>query len=224
MQVIMLGPLMLKYSLLMMIVAVAAGYWTALTRIRHLETVTRKNVMDDLLTTLLIGILVWKFSTIIFDFKSVIRSPLSLLYYSGGMPGVIFAVVTGFIILAYKCFRYRKAWVLYANTALTWLMSGYAVLSLLRFILKDGGIPAVSCALASACVVVYQFRHKEQLYSTYHLNVTVLWTGLALFASSLLDKAHDPVWLGIGSMQLFLIFVSILSLVLKVIQEKRKPL
>ncbi len=224
MQVIMLGPLMLKYSLLMMIIAVAAGYWVALLRTRHLGAAERRPVMDDLMTTLLIGILIWKFSTIVFDFRSVIRSPLSLLYFSGGTPGIILAAIVGILILAYKCIRQRRSWVLYANTALTWLISGYGVLSLLRIFMDDGGMSAVGGAVASALVIAYQFRHKQQLCSAYHLNVSVLWSGISLFAASLLGEPDDPVWFGFGTMQLFLLFISILSLIIKVILEKRNQL
>lgn len=223
-QVIMLGPLMLKYSLLTIIIAVAVGYLATLIRTRSLDAVIRKAVLDDLMTVLLIGILVWKFSPLIFDFKSVIRSPLSLLYFSGGMSGTILAVWIGVLILAYKIVRHHKPWALYANTALTWLISGYGCWSLLQAFLEDGGWESIGTAAAAGAVVAYQFRHRGQMYSAYHANVTVMWTAIALFAVSLLAGPVDEVWLGFGGMQLFLLIVLMLSLMNKVYLEKRKPL
>ena len=220
MQVIMLGPLMLKYSLLMMIISVAAGYLVTLFRTRYLGTDIRKPMLDDLMTTLLIGILVWKFSTLVFDFKSVIRSPLSLLYYTGGTQGIILAVIIGILILTYKCIRHHKPWVLHANAALTWLIASYGVMNLLQVFFADGGISSTATAIVSAAVILYQFRHKEQMNSSYHLDVSVMWSAIGLFAVSLLGE-NDTFWLGFSSKQLILLFISVLSLIIKVIMEKR---
>ncbi|MCJ8014782.1 hypothetical protein MUG84_24165 [Paenibacillus sp. KQZ6P-2] len=224
MQVIMLGPLMIKYSLIMLIIAVAAGYLITLFRTRQLGSDIRKPLMDDLMTTLLIGILVWKFSTLVFDFQTVIHSPQSLLYYSGGTQGVLLAVVIGILILTYKCIKHNKSWVLYANTALTWFISGYGILNLLRVFLEDGWIHSLGNAMIAAAVILYLFRHKNQMYSVYHLNVSVMWTAIGLFAASLLGEAGDELWFGLSGMQLILLFVSFLSLIIKVILEKRNGL
>ncbi|WP_136605062.1 hypothetical protein [Paenibacillus dokdonensis] len=223
MQVIMLGPLMLKYSLLITIISVAAGYLVTLFRTRYLGTDIRKPILDDLMTALLIGILVWKFSTLVFDFKSVIRSPLSLLYYTGGTQGIILAVIIGILILTYKCIRHRKPWVLHANAALTWLIASYGVMSLLQVFLSDGGISSIATAIVTAAVILYQFRHKEQLNSLHHLDVSVMWSAIGMFAVSLFGE-NDILWLGFSSKQLILLFISILSLIIKVIMEKRNQL
>lgn len=220
MQVIMLGPLMLKYSLLIMIIAAAAGYLVTLFRTRYLGTDIRKPLLDDLITTLLIGILVWKFSTLVFDLKSVIRSPLSLLYFTGGTRGIILAVIIGILILSYKCIRHHKPWGLYANAALTWVIASYGVMSMLQMFFADGGISSVAIALVSAAVVLYQFKHKECMNSTYHFNVSVMWSAIGLFAVSLLGE-NDIFWLGFSGKQLIFLFISILSLIIKVIMEKR---
>ncbi|MWV43054.1 hypothetical protein GRF59_05375 [Paenibacillus sp. HJL G12] len=221
MQVIMIGPFMLRYSLIVMIIGVAAGYLVTLIRTRYLASDIRKPVLDELMTTLLIGILVWKFSTLVFDFKTVIRSPLTLLYYSGGTGGMILAIVIGILILAYKCIRYHKSWILYANAALTWLISGYGVISLLQVFLESGGVLSGGRVIVAAAMVLYLFRHKNHMESAYHLNVSLMWSAIGLFAASLLGERDDSYWFGFSGMQIFLLSLSLVTLIIKVFMEKR---
>lgn len=223
MQVVMIGPFMVKFSLLLLAASAAGGYIAPFLLARRLEPAIRKPVMDDLVTALLIGILVWKFSFIIFDIKSV-RSPLSLLYYTGGTQGIALAAVIVILIPAYQCLRHRRPWAVYANTALAWLAAGYGIWSLLRVFFDNGGAEGIASAVVAAAVVTYQFRLRERLFSGYHVVISVLWLAIGMFAASLLGGAPDDAfWLGFDGSQLSLIFVMLLSFVTKVIMDlKRK--
>lgn len=224
MQVIMLGPLMLKYSLLMMMIAVATGYLVTLFWTRHLDTTIRKPLLDDLMIMLLVGILIWKFSPLVFDTMAVIRSPLSLLYYTGGTQGILLAIIANILMLVYQCFKHRKPWAVYANTMLTWLIAAYGILNLLRVFLENGGYTAIGTAVVAAAVIAYQFRHRERIFSSYLLACTVMWSAIGLFTVSLVDETVEAFWLGLGEMQLALLIVAILALIMKVILEKRESL
>jgi peroxiredoxin len=64
-----------------------------------------KQIVDDLWNGLFIFIIVWKLSLIIFEPKLVANSPLSLLYFTGGVKGIWL----GFAIsLLYTIIQFRK--------------------------------------------------------------------------------------------------------------------
>lgn len=222
MQVIMIGPIMLKYSLIMAIIAASTGYLVILFRTRHLDTRLRKAVLDDLMVALLIGILIWRLSPLVFNAKAMMHSPKSLLYYTGGTSGILLAALAAVLIIAYKCVKQHKPWTVYANTGLTWLISAYGIWDLLRIFLDDGGYPAVGTAIVAAAVVVYQFRHRERIFSSYLLVCTVMWSAIGLFAVSLVDESVEALWLGLGGMQLILLFMAIMALIMKGILEKKE--
>ncbi|GIO29353.1 MULTISPECIES: hypothetical protein [Paenibacillus] len=224
MQVVMIGPFMLKLSLLMLAAAAAAGYAVPFFLTKRLEPDRRKPLMDDLVTALLIGILVWKFSVIVFDPHSVIRSPRSLLYFTGGTEGLILGAIIGAMIPVYKCLKYRKPWAAYANAALAWLAAGYGIWNLLRVFFDGGGASSIASAVVSAAVVTFQLRRTDRMFSGYHFVVSVLWLSIGWFAASLLGGAPDEAWwLGFTGMQLCLIAAMILAFSVKVtVDAKRK--
>ncbi|MEK4357771.1 hypothetical protein NYE48_11985 [Paenibacillus sp. FSL M7-1455] len=217
MQVVMIGPFMLKFSLLMLAASAVLGYLAPFLLARRVDPAVRKPVMDDLTTALLIGILVWKFSFIVFDIQSVIRSPLSLLYYTGGTEGMALAAAVAFLIPAYKCLKYRRPWAVYANTALAWLAAGDGIWNLLRVFSGRGGAVDIVSGAVAALIVAYQFRQRERLFSGYHFIVSVLWLAIGMFAASLLGAARDEAfWLGFTGWQLSLMFIMVLSLAVKI--------
>lgn len=100
------GPLNIPVWLLLTVVGfVLAQIVARLLRRDRKEQVVAVN--DKLTTALLVGFLVWKLTPLLTRFPEITASPLRLLYYPGGTPGL----VAGFIAAsAYGAISFRRAW------------------------------------------------------------------------------------------------------------------
>ncbi len=63
----------------------------------YLKIAESKNIFDSMMNSVFYGFIIWKLSLIIFEPSLVIRSPLSILYFSGGNKGVIVAIIFSFL-------------------------------------------------------------------------------------------------------------------------------
>ncbi|WP_438432708.1 hypothetical protein [Gorillibacterium sp. sgz500922] len=91
MSTIALGPLRMRSDLVVFFLAAAFGYLILRLRLRgregHAETA------DLLVNSMLLGLLVWKFSMLLFNPLDTLAHPLSLLYFTGGKRGIWLALV-----------------------------------------------------------------------------------------------------------------------------------
>ncbi len=88
---------MLNFELLTFIISAITGYMALKYRMSKLAVSEEASV--KFLNALVLGFLIWKLSLIIFDPKSVIQHPMSLLYFSGGEKGLwlAFAISTIYV-------------------------------------------------------------------------------------------------------------------------------
>lgn len=64
---------------------------------------TKKQALLDVYgNAVLLFILVWKLSVLVFSFELIVQAPLSLLYFNGGKPGFWLAIAVVFLYLAWK--------------------------------------------------------------------------------------------------------------------------
>ncbi len=79
MNVIRLGPLLLNFDLLMLILSAVAAYLAIQTRLSKLNM--EKVAAEKFFRAMILGFFTWKLSLIIFDPVSVIQYPMSLIYF-----------------------------------------------------------------------------------------------------------------------------------------------
>ncbi|MFT4412854.1 peroxiredoxin family protein [Fredinandcohnia humi] len=106
MPVIQIGNLaiMMKWILLGVAVIIglmAARYWLARTQKRE----HFKEVYELLSNSIFLGVLIWKFSLIVFEPKLVLKSPMSLLYFTGGKYGILLGIG---VIALYVLYQSKK--------------------------------------------------------------------------------------------------------------------
>lgn len=106
MMVVQLGSIsiMLKWVILGIVLFLGLIFlyiWLRATEAKD----TYKRIMDILSNGLFIGFISWKASLLILDPQLVIRSPLSLLYFTGGSNGLLIAMIITFL---YVCFKLKK--------------------------------------------------------------------------------------------------------------------
>lgn len=224
MQAVVIGPLVLNVQLLLLAAFVISGYLILSIRLKQSGQRESSAVLDDLLQIAIIGLIIWKFSTIIWDWKSVIRNPMSLLYFTGGTKGILLASLYTILALGYRIYRSRMSVWFYADAILTWVLAGEGAAALLRFLLEKEGFSAWGVTLLNAVLVVMQIRKKNELGQVHPFVVTLLGYSVGRFALTLFGDKGETLVFGFQGYQLVLIGIACLSLTAKVILEKRNEL
>jgi peroxiredoxin len=103
MGIIAVGPFMLDFDMLILVFSAAAGYAAIIFWQKRCKADLK--IRGTYGNAIILGLLFWKFSLVIFDFPSVMRYPLSLLYYDGGWRG---AVLGAALSILYLWLRMRK--------------------------------------------------------------------------------------------------------------------
>ena len=103
MNVIQIGSLtiMLKWVLLgsaILLGLVVIKLWLQRTQTKE----NNKKIFDILTNSLFILILAWKGSLILLEPKLILKSPLSILYFTGGTKGLEIATLISFMYFIYK--------------------------------------------------------------------------------------------------------------------------
>jgi len=102
-----LGPLTLSTSLLYIIIGIVAG--SILLFILTINNPDSRKTSSDLITNfLLVVILTWKLLPVFLAPGDIISSPVSILYSSGGTPGILIGVGFGIVYIGIKLFLFRK--------------------------------------------------------------------------------------------------------------------
>ncbi|MCR8636396.1 redoxin domain-containing protein [Paenibacillus radicis (ex Xue et al. 2023)] len=191
-----LGPLVLQKSVLLIAVAILAGFAVMKLRLRRESDLDNKSY-DRAFEALLIWLFTWKLSVLLLDPQSVIESPLSLLYFSGGEQGTwIAAAVAG----GYVWLRDHKSprWPLYIDSWLVSLLVGYMVYRFFKILFEEVNIATNGLLLSLSAVIVillWKGRVKEgrkklqQLFLVFVLGHAVI----SVVASNTWEKA------GLGS-------------------------
>ncbi|HLO12651.1 MAG TPA: hypothetical protein VK190_10580 [Pseudoneobacillus sp.] len=103
MNVIQIGSLsiMLKWVVLgsgILIGLVVIKWWLQKTQMKEKS----KKIFDTLTNSLFVLILVWKGSLILLEPKLILKSPISILYFTGGTKGLVIATLISLIYFIYK--------------------------------------------------------------------------------------------------------------------------
>ncbi|QRG68830.1 hypothetical protein [Brevibacillus choshinensis] len=99
--VIQLGPILIKMSLLSMAISVVLAFAAVRLRLRD-EQVLQKVILELMSSSLLLAFLVWKFSYVLFYPAKALAQPSSLLYFSGGDRGLWLALIAGVVFVVIR--------------------------------------------------------------------------------------------------------------------------
>lgn len=147
------GTFVLNIELLLYLIAGIIGVLTV--RYRERDCAERERRVSEAWNSVFLWLIIWKGSLILFDFKGVIQHPLSLIFFSGGVRGVLIASL---VALAYLFLRnYRRVGSREAMTfAATW-GAGMAAAAFLGFILLSESAGAAEYTGFAAAVTVLAF-------------------------------------------------------------------
>ncbi|PWW25768.1 hypothetical protein DFO73_11260 [Cytobacillus oceanisediminis] len=101
----LLGPLLIKYEWVLIFLAGIISYFVVRQALKKEEDF-KKDFLNDIINAVLIGFFTYKFSSVLFQTKNMITNPIGILYFSGGMKGLVLGLI---LALAYVAWRIRKS-------------------------------------------------------------------------------------------------------------------
>ncbi len=218
---IQLGPLMMNFELLIFMLSAFTGYLAL--KYRSSKADVEESISDKFVTALILSFITWKFSLIIFDPVSVIRYPMSLLYFNGGDKGLWLAIV---ISIAFLWMRSRKdGSSLWVNMDLlsTGLIVGSAIYHLL--ILTKDSTNLLFHALYILLMVgllIFLFTNKKSVGNPIVMNQFVIWFSLGMIGVFFTEKDRMYLILSFSKEQIVLFFIFIIAIFAGNFLDKKK--
>lgn len=201
MNVLRVGPLLVDLKLLFVIAAAIAGY---------LALIGRKEMRDKedaaisvLVNAFLIGLLIWKLSPVLFDLKSVIQQPLSLLYFHGGQRGVWLGIAAAVFYVAWRMNKLQVPLPRYGELVLIGWTTGMGIYHLLSAVAFDREtIVHTFAALLNFVVSGYFLSRRIEQTSQASLLRISGWYFLAMLALPFLQEYRESIVWGFSLEQL----------------------
>lgn len=220
-ETLQVGPFLLKTYLLVSTLSALAGYFVLRYRLKTAGYLDER-IIETIENSLIIALVVWKFSLILFDPVSVITNPLALLYFSGGERGSGLAVVVAIFYFYHRAQKDKvSVWVygdllaagfltatavyysidLVGNKLMVWVDGSKIIIALLILLLILGG--------------------SKEIGKPNHLNQVLLWFSLGQVGISFINPLKWNYWRGFSQEQLLYLSLAVLSLAIDLILEKK---
>ncbi|WP_186445700.1 peroxiredoxin family protein [Paenibacillus cremeus] len=183
------GPLVLQKHMLFAIVAAAAGYGILRLRLRGSESAAAVSAV--LLNALLIWIVSWKLSLLLFNGMSVLRNPVSLLYFNGGERGVWLATLLAAGYVGFMGWKNKKNLPIYTDSGLGSILGGASLY--LAFIFFEGEQNRITLGLIVLLGVVLTVLWLRSRPTT-HWRMSVQWAVMFILGYALIQSLAAHGW------------------------------
>jgi hypothetical protein len=205
-----IGPFMLNTELLLFFLSALVGF--ILFRIRLGQTESdHQTLKETIITAFVLAMFVWKFSVILFDPVTSLRSPLSLLYFNGGDRGVLLAVLAAVIYGWNRLRRSRIPVGVGIELALVAVLGGYGFNHLLLSYLESWQLTFhLASAVIPLILVGWIFKHKH-LGTAQVWSQSILWFSIGHVFSSFMETNRIVLWRGFSLQQLVWLAMSLLA-------------
>lgn len=100
----MLGPLLIKYEWVLILLAGIVSY-QAISLAFSKNKEFKKIFLNEATNGVLIGFFSYKFSSILFQTENIINNPIAILYLSGGTKGIVLGII---LTIGYAAWRIQK--------------------------------------------------------------------------------------------------------------------
>ncbi len=155
-----IGSVIIRIEWIILAITIIIGLGTA--RILLHNHAERKQYLDTSFNAVLIGLLVWKGSIVVFQPFDVFDNPMALLYFTGGVKGVWLGLVSGVAYLFYKMKKDQMDRSLVVGVVLKGWITGILSLIVIQSIIgfKVSMLVFVLLALGIAGLLLYTFLVK----------------------------------------------------------------
>jgi peroxiredoxin len=193
METITFGPFNITISMLIWVMSALAGFGVHRLRVQGRE---EAQILGSILTnTLIIWLLCWKLSQLIFDPSVVWQEPIALLYFHGGMRGAWLAGALTVVYLFYAGKKNSIARETMLDSVLVFLLGGYTARALLLLVWGDGNrLTLVLLMLLGMAVLIRWLYRKMQGSALTAIQLVLIFTighvFISTLASNLWEKAE----------------------------------
>lgn len=206
--VIKLGPLLMKWDWVVIIVSGFFGYLLVRQRLKGTEEEKSKDILEALGNAIFISIMAWKLSYLLLNPLSVWNNPMVLLYFSGGYRGWMLAMIC---VYGYALFRSKKS-----NLPIASYLQSFGLGFSAASFLYHAMLSLISDAdrwfnlgemLLFAILIgwFYKGNSPDQLYQGF------IWMGIGQIFLFFFQNPYVPVWLGLSKNQLIFLVVSVIG-------------
>lgn len=216
MEVIQIGSFAILLKWLLLGLAILLGlilikFW--LQRSENMEL--HKKVLDLLSNSVFIGFFIWKGSLMLLEPSLVLKSPFSLLYFTGGSKGLIIAAICS---ISYFILKARKSNIhnsLIFQTVFIFCLAVWSMFHLLMFFfIEDQVVYHVLLGFLAFILLILSLIKKNLLLQKSMVSNVILLSFLNLIVSILFDETANRFFI-FSIEQWFFIGLILLSLFLE---------
>lgn len=129
-------------------------------------------------------IIVWKLSVVITDFKVVVKSPLTILYFNGGTVGLFLGITAAAIMVVYAFYKKNLSLNVLSGLLIATVVT-QAFYQIFMSIFNDGPLwsQTVTVILLGMTILFYSLNAKNTM--SLFILLLLLFSGIMLFISSI---------------------------------------
>jgi peroxiredoxin len=140
-----------------------AGYFVIWLRLGKFESI-KKQVSGTIINALLIIGFIWRFSLVFFDPLKVFKNPMSILYFSGGMRGLVLSCVIAAVYLVYASIKQRIFIWRYLDFIISGILAGFTVYNIAALIVgRQFSLSSLGQSILAVLLLLWQLK-KPDMY------------------------------------------------------------
>jgi hypothetical protein len=213
-ETLQVGPFLLKTHWLIIILSALVGYFVIKYRLKRAGYPDQR-MIETIENSLIIALIVWKFSLILFDPVSIVTNPLALLYFSGGEHGVWLAAVVAVFYFYHRAQKDQVSVWVYGDLLAAGFLAATAAYHFIdlfgdkQMVWVDG-----SEIIIALLILLLIFRRSKEIGKPNHLNQILLWFSLGQVGISFLNPLKQNYWWGFSQEQI--LYLSLATLCLRI--------
>lgn len=176
--IIQLGPFIINVQWLVLAISGILVYIVLPLRLKAVEPLN-KVAQETIVDLLMIIVFVWKFSLIIFEPVKVVNNPMTLMYFSGGIRGLLLALVIAAMYLIYSSRKQGISVWTYVDFITAAFLSGAVIYNLIAAVIANQFLLFYgSQSLLAALLLLWQIKRFSPVGKPENLNQLLLWFSL----------------------------------------------
>lgn len=222
METVVLGPFVLNFHLFILFVSAVTGLF--ILKYCWKKSGAEQQYSEKFTTALILGIIVWKVSLILFDPIGVIQNPLSLLYFSGGNRGIVLGLAAASAYLMYKMKKDQTPFWLNVDVLFTGWIAGNTAFYGLTLVTSHFYIWQTLLTFVFYMIILFLLlRRKHSIGSFHMLQPYVIWYCVGMITIPFFTSDRETMWIGLTSSQIIFVIIFIMTFILEAkLHDKKK--
>ena len=221
-----LGPFVLRLQWMVIILSMFVGYLVVryrLKRVTDLEDRAKERIIETIEKSIVIALMTWKFSLLLFDPVRVATNPLSILYYSGGELGIGLAII---VLLIYFYYHSKKEHIsvgVYGDLIAVGFLAGLGAYSLFALLGNQLRVGVYGSQILLAMLLYLLFlRKSKQTAKLSDLNQALIWFSLGQVFILFLSPLKQFFWWGFSKAQFYFLILAAVCIIIEFLRAKNR--